>query len=121
MSTLPFPPSPSPPPPQAFLKISLTDCQYKCSLPGVERHYKIVQANIRMNWLGLIPELYNMKSGDLITSPLHIRPNKKNHVYSRLLNSKVCIYAGISSSACEILVFPVRYMLLGFTVPKLLC
>ena len=39
----------------------------------------------------------------------------------RLLNSKMCIYAGISGSASKILIFSVWYVLFRSTVPELLC
>ena len=41
-------------------------------------------------------------------------------INSRLLNSKMGIYAGISSCAGEILVFPVWYVLFWSTVTKFL-
>lgn len=42
-------------------------------------------------------------------------------INSRLLNSKMGIYAGISSCASKILVFPVWYVLFCSTVTKFLC
>ena len=42
-------------------------------------------------------------------------------INSRLLNSKMGIYAGISSCASKILVFPVWYMLFCSTVTEFLC
>ena len=52
---------------------------------------------------------------------LYIKIQLQNCMNSRLLYSKMGIYAGISSCASKILVFPVWYVLFCSTVTKLLC